>query len=43
VAYRPRAFPEARLYQILVEDPDGVVIELNFQGIDPAEWAASGG
>lgn len=43
VAYRPRAFPDARLYQILVEDPDGVVIELNFSGIDPEEWQASAG
>ena len=37
-AYRRRAFPLAGIYQILVEDPDGVCIELNFSGIDPAEW-----
>lgn len=43
IAYRPRAFAQARLFQILVEDPDGVVIELNFSGIDPTEWEASDG
>jgi catechol 2,3-dioxygenase-like lactoylglutathione lyase family enzyme len=40
VPYRPRAYPEARIWQILVEDPNGVTIELNFVGIDPAEWDA---
>ena len=39
--YRQRAYPEARIYQILVEDPNGVTIELNFMGIEPAEWEAS--
>ncbi len=33
VAYRARSFPDAELYQIFIKDPDGVTIELNFNGI----------
>lgn len=30
VSYRARSFPEASLYQIFVEDPDGLFIEIGF-------------
>ena len=37
---RPRSLPESELFQIFVQDPDGLTIELNFFGIKaaPAEW-----
>jgi catechol 2,3-dioxygenase-like lactoylglutathione lyase family enzyme len=39
VSYRPRYFPEAKLYQLFLEDPNGIMIELQFFGIaeDP-QW-----
>ncbi len=41
LASRKRYFPEFQLFQMFVRDPDGLVIELNFHGIDrePA-WGA---
>jgi catechol 2,3-dioxygenase-like lactoylglutathione lyase family enzyme len=39
VSYRPRYFSEAKLYQVFFKDPDGLLIELNFQGIaDNPDW-----
>jgi catechol 2,3-dioxygenase-like lactoylglutathione lyase family enzyme len=39
VPVRPRSFPESKLYQLFLRDPDGLTIELNFFGIDKApEW-----
>lgn len=39
VPVRPRAFPESKLYQLFLQDPDGLTIELNFFGIEKApEW-----
>jgi catechol 2,3-dioxygenase-like lactoylglutathione lyase family enzyme len=36
---RPRNFPESKLYQLFVKDPDGLTIELNFFGITKApDW-----
>lgn len=39
-----RSFPESKLFQIFLRDPDDVTIELNFLGevIDPAAWAGKG-
>ena len=39
VAFRPRYLSEAKLYQLFVKDPNGLMIELNFFGIgaDP-DW-----
>jgi len=39
-----RSFPDARLFQIFLKDPDDVTIELNFFGvvIDPKSWAGKG-
>jgi catechol 2,3-dioxygenase-like lactoylglutathione lyase family enzyme len=39
-----RSFPESKLFQIFLKDPDDVTIELNFLGevIDPAAWAGKG-
>jgi len=39
-----RSFPESKLFQIFLKDPDDVTIELNFLGevIDPASWAGKG-
>ena len=39
-----RSFPDARLFQIFLKDPDDVTIELNFLGevIDPKEWEGKG-
>ena len=39
VPFRPRFLPESKLYQLFVRDPNGVMIELNFFGIDEApDW-----
>ncbi|HSA89516.1 MAG TPA: VOC family protein [Burkholderiales bacterium] len=39
-----RSFPDAKLFQIFLKDPDDVTIELNFLGevIDEAEWKGKG-
>jgi catechol 2,3-dioxygenase-like lactoylglutathione lyase family enzyme len=39
-----RSFPESKLFQIFLKDPDDVTIELNFLGevIDPSSWAGKG-
>lgn len=39
-----RSFPDAKLFQIFLKDPDDVTIELNFLGevVDPGEWAGKG-
>ena len=39
-----RSFPDAKLFQIFLRDPDDVTIELNFLGevVDPAEWEGKG-
>jgi len=39
-----RSFPDAKLFQIFLKDPDEVTIELNFFGvvIDPKSWAGKG-
>jgi catechol 2,3-dioxygenase-like lactoylglutathione lyase family enzyme len=39
-----RSFPDARLFQIFLKDPDDVTIELNFLGevIDENEWRGKG-
>jgi catechol 2,3-dioxygenase-like lactoylglutathione lyase family enzyme len=39
-----RSFPEAKLFQIFLKDPDDVTIELNFLGevIDENEWKGKG-
>ena len=37
--YRPRSLPESDLYQIFIEDPNGLTIELNFFGLkDVTDW-----
>jgi catechol 2,3-dioxygenase-like lactoylglutathione lyase family enzyme len=41
LASRKRYFPEFKLYQMFVKDPDGLTIELNFHGI--AEEPSWGG
>ncbi|NDA70974.1 MAG: glyoxalase [Betaproteobacteria bacterium] len=39
IAFRPRHLPESNLYQLFVRDPNGLMIELNFFGIDGApDW-----
>lgn len=39
VPFRPRFFPESKLYQLFLRDPNGVMIELNFFGITEApQW-----
>ncbi len=39
---RNRYFPEFKLYQTFVADPDGIMIELNFQGIErEPDWGGS--
>lgn len=36
----PRYFPESKLYQLFIKDPNNVMIELNFFGItDAPQWA----
>jgi catechol 2,3-dioxygenase-like lactoylglutathione lyase family enzyme len=39
-----RSFPDAKLFQIFLKDPDDVTIELNFLGevIDENEWRGKG-
>ena len=39
-----RSFPDAKLFQIFLKDPDNVTIELNFLGevIDEDEWRGKG-
>jgi len=39
-----RSFPDAKLFQIFLRDPDDVTIELNFLGevIDPKTWQGKG-
>ena len=39
-----RSFPDAKLFQIFLKDPDDVTIELNFLGevIDQKEWKGKG-
>ena len=34
LACRKRYFPEFKLFQMFLRDPDGLVIELNFHGIE---------
>ena len=37
--FRPRYLPDSQLYQLMIRDPDGLMIELNFFGItDAPEW-----
>jgi catechol 2,3-dioxygenase-like lactoylglutathione lyase family enzyme len=39
VPIRPRSFPESKLFQLFVQDPDGLTIELNFFGVKASpEW-----
>ncbi len=41
LANRKRNFPESKLYQMFVKDPNGLTIELNFHGIgEEPEWGA---
>jgi catechol 2,3-dioxygenase-like lactoylglutathione lyase family enzyme len=44
VAMHFRSFPEAKLFQIFLKDPDDITIELNFLGevIDEKEWLGKG-
>ena len=43
VPSRKRFLPEIKLFQMFVEDPDGLTIELNFHGIEiRPSWAADG-
>ena len=39
-----RSFPDAKLFQIFLKDPDDVTIELNFLGevIDEKQWSGKG-
>ena len=39
-----RSFPESRLFQIFLKDPDDVTIELNFYGekVDARKWRGGG-
>jgi len=41
VNYRTRFLPENQLFQLFLRDPDGVMIELNFFGVE--DVAAFGG
>jgi catechol 2,3-dioxygenase-like lactoylglutathione lyase family enzyme len=39
VEYRPRYFPEFKLFQLFLRDPNGLMIELNFYNVtDASEW-----
>jgi catechol 2,3-dioxygenase-like lactoylglutathione lyase family enzyme len=44
VAMHFRSFPDAKLFQIFLKDPDDVTIELNFLGevIDEDQWRGKG-
>jgi catechol 2,3-dioxygenase-like lactoylglutathione lyase family enzyme len=44
VAMHFRSFPDAKLFQIFLKDPDDVTIELNFLGevIDEKQWKGKG-
>jgi len=44
VAMHFRSFPDAKLFQIFLKDPDDITIELNFLGevIDDKEWQGKG-
>ena len=44
VAMHYRSFPDAKLFQIFLKDPDNVTIELNFLGevIDEDAWRGNG-
>jgi catechol 2,3-dioxygenase-like lactoylglutathione lyase family enzyme len=44
VAMHFRSFPDAKLFQIFLKDPDDVTIELNFLGevIDEKQWRGKG-
>ena len=44
VAMHFRSFPDAKLFQIFLKDPDDVTIELNFLGevVDPKKWEGQG-
>jgi catechol 2,3-dioxygenase-like lactoylglutathione lyase family enzyme len=44
VAMHFRSFPDAKLFQIFLKDPDDITIELNFLGevIDEKEWQGKG-
>ena len=39
-----RSFPDAKLFQIFLKDPDDVTIEINFlcEVVDPKEWEGKG-
>lgn len=43
VPARPRYLPEIRLFQLFVNDPDGLTIELNFHGVAVAPSMLAGG
>ena len=39
IKIRPRSFPETELFQLFIQDPDGLTIELNFFGVKAvSEW-----
>jgi hypothetical protein len=41
MAARKRYFPEFKLFQMFVKDPNGLTIELNFHGIEnEPKWGA---
>ena len=39
-----RSFPDAKLFQIFLKDPDDITVELNFLGevIDENDWKGKG-
>ncbi len=39
ISFRPRSFPESELFQLFLQDPNGLTIELNFFGVKAApDW-----